>query len=298
MSETLKRCSCCKSTQLLETYFTKNRKGEYYKTCNSCRVSHVCPQCEYTTSDKSHLRRHMSNVHDKMKPFQCPKCEKKFGQNSDLKTHISSVHDKFKPFQCLICDAYFNQNYTLQRHISFVHNKEKPIECPQCDHKCDQNSSLKTHIRAIHDKIKPFKCSTCEYKCGINSRLQEHIKICSGDLNISGGELACRKAIELLGFEYETEVCEIKNEDDKWLRFDFKVVVGDKSYYIEFDGHAHFKPVRFGGISLERAKLKFEKLKKHDKIKNDYCEEHNLPLLRIPYMRIDETMSLIREFLV
>ena len=33
----LRKCSCCGCTMLLETYFSKNRKGEYLKTCNICR---------------------------------------------------------------------------------------------------------------------------------------------------------------------------------------------------------------------------------------------------------------------
>ncbi len=37
MTELLQRCSCCKSTMLLETYFAKNRKGGWYRSCNSCR---------------------------------------------------------------------------------------------------------------------------------------------------------------------------------------------------------------------------------------------------------------------
>lgn len=42
MSETLiqelRKCSTCSSTKLLETYFSKNVKGQYYKTCDKCRV--------------------------------------------------------------------------------------------------------------------------------------------------------------------------------------------------------------------------------------------------------------------
>jgi len=33
----LRKCSRCRSKILLESYFGKNRKGEYYKTCNGCR---------------------------------------------------------------------------------------------------------------------------------------------------------------------------------------------------------------------------------------------------------------------
>lgn len=36
-NQELRKCSCCGCTQLLATYFTKNRKGDYLKTCTSCR---------------------------------------------------------------------------------------------------------------------------------------------------------------------------------------------------------------------------------------------------------------------
>ena len=37
MTDLLQRCSCCRATILLETYFTKNRKGVWFKCCNPCR---------------------------------------------------------------------------------------------------------------------------------------------------------------------------------------------------------------------------------------------------------------------
>ena len=38
-SITLKRCSKCKCTLVIDKYFEINRKGEYYKTCNGCRAT-------------------------------------------------------------------------------------------------------------------------------------------------------------------------------------------------------------------------------------------------------------------
>jgi hypothetical protein len=35
----LKTCSRCRCTILLK-YFKKNRKGQYFKTCNNCRIKH------------------------------------------------------------------------------------------------------------------------------------------------------------------------------------------------------------------------------------------------------------------
>ena len=34
----LRRCSDCRCTMLLEMYFSKNRKGDYFKTCDGCRT--------------------------------------------------------------------------------------------------------------------------------------------------------------------------------------------------------------------------------------------------------------------
>jgi hypothetical protein len=36
--ETLRTCGQCKAEILEDEYFTKNRRGEYYKLCDDCRV--------------------------------------------------------------------------------------------------------------------------------------------------------------------------------------------------------------------------------------------------------------------
>lgn len=65
------------------------------------------------------------------------------------------------------------------------------------------------------------------------------------------------------------------------LRFDY--FIPDINLLIEVDGEQHFKPVCFGGITKERAELNFRKSQERDKIKDGYCKEHNIKLLRIPY---------------
>lgn len=71
------------------------------------------------------------------------------------------------------------------------------------------------------------------------------------------------------------------------LRFDF--YLPDKEVYIEFDGEQHFIPFRY-----KNGKEKFERTKKLDSIKNNFCKDRNLNLLRIPYTEesnIDEILS-------
>lgn len=64
------------------------------------------------------------------------------------------------------------------------------------------------------------------------------------------------------------------------LRFDFYV---NNSYIIEYDGQQHFKPVTFGNISLNQANENLQITQEHDKVKNEYCKNNNIPLIRIPY---------------
>ena len=62
-------------------------------------------------------------------------------------------------------------------------------------------------------------------------------------------------------------------------RFDFAIVnnVNQIIRLIEFDGEQHYRgDIRGYWNSLNR-------VKESDKIKNNYCLKHNIPLVRIPY---------------
>ena len=45
----------------------------------------------------------------------------------------------------------------------------------------------------------------------------------------------------------------------------------------------NFKPVQYGGISLQEATRKFKNNQNNDKIKNEYCLQNNIRLVRIPH---------------
>lgn len=74
------------------------------------------------------------------------------------------------------------------------------------------------------------------------------------------------------------------------LPFDF--YIASARTLIEFDGQQHFEPVEiFGGIEA------YNKLKINDKIKNDYCEENYINLIRIRYDQIDAIPEILWESL-
>ena len=64
------------------------------------------------------------------------------------------------------------------------------------------------------------------------------------------------------------------------LLFDFAIINdnNDLLYLIEYDGIQHFQPIEYFG-----GEQNFDYLQKCDEIKNYYCQEHNIPLIRIPY---------------
>lgn len=65
------------------------------------------------------------------------------------------------------------------------------------------------------------------------------------------------------------------------LPFDFYVPF--RNLLIEVDGEGHYMVSHFNHCSYEKAEKTFNNTKKNDAIKNQYCKENNIPLLRIPY---------------
>lgn len=57
----------------------------------------------------------------------------------------------------------------------------------------------------------------------------------------------------------------------------------DDRYVIEFDGEQHQKPIEFFG-----GEEKFLQRKNNDIIKNKYCFNNNILIIRIPYQFIDK----------
>lgn len=80
--------------------------------------------------------------------------------------------------------------------------------------------------------------------------------------------------------------------DERSLPFDF--YLPQLSVTIEYDGEQHFGPVMFGRYGLDVAIERFEYTQKHDAIKDKYCSDNNITLIRIPYTdfdRIDEILD-------
>ena len=88
-----------------------------------------CDLCNYASSRKIDLKRHIDRVHLKLKPFQCEKCQQSFENKYQLEHHMKSFHLNFRPYKCKLCyRAPFFQERNLKNHVATVHSKIATIK--------------------------------------------------------------------------------------------------------------------------------------------------------------------------
>lgn len=94
-------------------------------------------------------------------------------------------------------------------------------------------------------------------------------------------------------FQQEYEFPDLIASSGRPLRMDFVIFddCGDILFAIEYDGEQHYKSVSHFGGSAAHNRQHYNDLKK-----NQYCLDHNIPLVRIPYWEYNTiTMEEILE---
>ena len=136
----------------------------------------------------------------------------------------------------------------------------------------------------IEKSISEKKYWVCQCDCG------SRISVSTGDLRsgntqscgcskLSHGEMKIKSLLEEYNIPFEQEKsfpdC-VNPSTNRLLRFDFFV---NNQYLIEFDGKQHYEQ------SLNWEPL--EDIQRRDRIKDAWCKEHNITLIRIPYTRLN-----------
>lgn len=67
------------------------------------------------------------------------------------------------------------------------------------------------------------------------------------------------------------------------LPLPFDLYIDDLNVLIEYDGEQHYIPIPYGHMTEEQAEQHLCLTQQHDAIKTAYCENKNIPLIRIPY---------------
>ena len=91
----------------------------------------------------------------------------------------------------------------------------------------------------------------------------------------------------------------MKGLNGGFLRYDFKVMLDEQKFVlIEFDGEQHYRPVKFDSTTTaEQALESFKTTRTHDRIKDDYCKDNGIELLRIKYDQVKLIGVMVDEFI-
>lgn len=149
-----------------------------------------------------------------------------------------------------------------------------------------KNYKILSPYTGVHDKI------LIDFNCGHKSNWITPNSLKSGVgcpvCNESKGEKTIREHLKNnnISFiqEYRFDNCKYKNQ----LPFDF--YIPEYNLCIEFDGEQHFEAFEYFG-GEERFKI----IQIRDNIKNNYCKENNINLLRIPYWELNNIEKILDE---
>lgn len=168
----------------------------------------------------------------------------------------------------------------MSRYISF--NKSRKNTYDYCKEK--GYKILSSYLEAMEKILINFNCGhKPHWITPAMLKQSQSCPICSE----SKGERAVRLYLEKNNIEFKQEYrfddCRYKD----FLRFDF--YIPSLNLCIEFDGEQHYKANDYFG------KKEFELTQKRDRIKNNYCEEKGIGLLRIPYWEIDNVDKILNK---
>jgi len=182
-------------------------------------------------------------------------------------------------------------------------NHLKPKNCPKCMTRTNtpwttedaiKNAIKKHGNKYDYSKFEYINADTkstviCPHHGEFQTSPRIHINMGSGcpSCNESSGEKEVARLLTEKGVEFKRQKRWTKCRDKNPLPFDF--YIPSLNLAIEYDGEQHFIPKNCWGGGEE-----FDKIKRRDALKNKFCEENNIPLLRINYTEnIEEKLSLL-----
>lgn len=137
-------------------------------------------------------------------------------------------------------------------------------------------------------KVQCKDCNTVFY-----ANAKHHKNRISGcpDCSMTNGEQLIKYWLNLNSIKYETQKIFKECRNVLPLRFDF--YLSELKTIIEFDGKQHFEAIEyFGGEDS------FIKTKTRDNIKNEFCRDNNIKMIRISYLDVININNILEKELI
>lgn len=291
----------CSGKYTLLSDFYKNASTELEVKCNTCNDTfktsyrklyngHWCAKCSIKkNANKKRL------THDYVKMYI--EKDNKYELLNEYKTSKDYLNVK-----CNTCDHIWNIKWN---------NFQQGYGCPKCAINNSGSSSrltidyikekmredgytlLSEEYKNSHQRLK-IKCDTCDNIWEMNWNNFKIGKRCPKCYELTNSSKGVRKIKSILE-DYNIEfITEYRFDDCKYkytLPFDF--YLPNYNLLIEYDGQHHFKPQDFAGKGEEWAKEQFENTQIRDSIKNEYCRNNNIHLIRIPYTELNNIKEIL-----
>lgn len=183
--------------------------------------------------------------------------------------------------------SIFNEHINLSNYIynANVYAKENGINCVALR----LSDKKKWKRQGI---VLQCECG-CEFETSLPSFQNGKNRCDRCSQSISKLEVAVANFLTIESIKFIKEFRFNSCRDILPLPFDFYLTNHHK--IIEVDGIQHFVPI----IGRKNNLKQFEIIKKHDTIKNKYCKDNNIPLLRISYQDIynNNYKDMIKQFI-
>ena len=243
--------------------------------------------CRYHGVFEQTPNNHLSKNQD------CPKCSEKYFEiktTDEVVSNFKNKHgDKYDYTKVNYKGNKIKVEIVCKEHGSFYqtpNNHLKGQDCKKCKKMTTQdfiNKSIKIHKKKYNYQFVEYlntrmKVKIFCYSHGIfEQNPYSHLDgVGCPTCQESKGERIIRNYLDKNGIKYNSQYVFEECISKKKLKFDF--FLPEKNTCIEYDGRQHFEPVKFyGGID------NFEEQIKRDLIKNEYCIDNNIKLIRISY---------------
>lgn len=285
----------------------KNKHGDKY---DYSKVEYIKKQSKVIITCKKHNEEFLQTPekHLDSKTGGCPKCNNIGKGNLTLKSFLDKVYnihkDKYDYSLTEIINCKEKIKIICKEHGEFTQTPNKHLSGVGCS-KCSKNYrwnpiELEEIFRNKYGNKYEYDFSNfknCRSKIKVKCNIHSYFEISIDNLRNYGCTL-CNKGSK--GEEKISSILENKNikylnqksfEGCKYInKLSFDFYLPEYNTCIEYDGKQHFESIEyFGGeLSLEKQKIK-------DSIKDSFCLNNNIKLIRIPYFEFGNIEKIIEE---